>query len=142
MASFRSAAAVVAIRSSSKVARAPSSPTSRPTTVAPAAGQPAQIDRLVAGPADQLQRRLRPRRHHVVDDVGRLAQDAKSIEPAKQVVAAIEPRHPRVLPGGDDHAAAGPDQLVGDLQPRRRRAHHQHAAGRQRLGRPVVARHD
>ncbi len=78
--------------------------------------------------------------HQVIDLVVAFVEAADPVEPPQDVPPPIGPRHADVFADRDRHLPTGPEQLVGDLQPRRRRPDHQHPTRPELVGPAVVAR--
>ena len=108
----------------------------------PHGGERVEVERHPLGGADELRGGQPPGAGEVLDLVVPLVPHARVVHPPQHVAAAVDAGHPHVLADREDHLAAGPLQLGGELHAGRRRADHEHAALGERVGPAVVERRD
>ena len=107
-----------------------------------AVGQGIEIQRAPLGRADELERGDPARPLDVVDLVVALVEHAGGIHPPLDVAAAVGPGCADVLAHGQRDRSARAVDLVGELDPGRRGADHEHAAVLELIGVAVVDRRE
>ena len=139
-ASLKSAAVVEAARSSAKRTVVPSAG-HRPSDQANApVPENRQVERAAVGTPDELERDLAARRLEAGHRVDGLVEDADGVEPPHDVASPVEPGQPGVAPDRQRDRPSRSVDLVGELDPARRGADDQHAAGGELVGVAVVGR--